>query len=223
MGWQNAGRMLEKLTLYGVSFSRDQLQSLRNHWNNLKHIHISSWQSENAIIAEFIASYGEQLELVYVNNMAEGELNLVAGSCINARFHAFICTEHLLIPTLRILGPRLDNILIICIINGFNKEEWEAAWKLCTSLRVLDTSLLKVEEIRAIMHTPKLYLTEVSISFSRFRDVDDSTKETVMNIITEGTMNLHILRFRGNPSLTASSKLIQKNYLGMSAWCRLAD
>lgn len=63
-------------------------------------------------IADFLASYGGHPDWVYIDVMTEGELNHILTSCRKARFSAYVNYPYTdtLLPTLRILGPRVENI-----------------------------------------------------------------------------------------------------------------
>lgn len=69
---------------------------------------------ENGNVSEVIVSYGDQFDLIKVYGMPEIAFKRVLGACRNARFHADIITDDLLLPTLRILGPRLEKIRFGC-------------------------------------------------------------------------------------------------------------
>lgn len=95
----------------------------------------------------------DQLESVHVYGMSEYRLKYPATKCVNARFHAEIGSDYHLLPTLQILGPRLKEIHLSCEEILIDAGEWEGVWNLCFNLEVLNISYLRVEAIRAIMHT----------------------------------------------------------------------
>jgi len=115
--WNNVGSKLESLRIEQMVNSQDVLKNIRKHCESLKHIdiHMTCYFSEPPLfIAEFIASYGDQLEHVHVHNMTEDQLNLIAGRCRNARFYVYICeNDKLLLSATRILATRLVKISII--------------------------------------------------------------------------------------------------------------
>lgn len=94
----------------------------------------------NGSIAEFISSYGEQLNIALIRKITVTELNMVEEKCLNIQFHVDIPKDELLLlPTLRILGKRLKTINLTCFNIGAIKIDataWAAAsrtliWKCC--------------------------------------------------------------------------------------------
>lgn len=67
---------------FWVLFSEDELKIIRTHCSSLKHIDMGFVLTEDVNVAEFIASYGDQLDYVY--EMTENELNHVVGTSGNA-------------------------------------------------------------------------------------------------------------------------------------------
>lgn len=99
-------------------------------------------------MAEFIASYGYQLDTVQSSNMEESGLELVFEKCRNAGFHVDANTHQLLLPTLGILSPRLEKIQEICGAYNIDWEELTATWNLCSNLSTLIVSNVHVEDMR---------------------------------------------------------------------------
>lgn len=95
--WERIGSELESLVISGVFVSQDNLRRIREHCRNLRRIDMDLQDEE--CYAEFTASYGRQLDFVYVHNMKENQLNRVFEGCRNARFSAFISSNDLLLPT----------------------------------------------------------------------------------------------------------------------------
>ena len=151
--------------------------------------------------------------------MTESQLNLIARSCGNARFHAYSHGIQLLLPTLRCLGPRLDKMRVHCIgtrsENHHEPEELAAAWNLCPNLKELEGNNLNVKIVRAIMATPKDHLKKLSIhtyDFDEEGDDHDSSNKTILNIITEGTKNVETFCFDNDiTSIGIFDKLIGEN------------
>lgn len=67
-----------------------------------------------------MASYADQVDLVYVYQMSENDSNLVSSRCKNAQFYADVFTENFLLSTLTVLSLRLEKITI------FFKDQIEA-------------------------------------------------------------------------------------------------
>lgn len=208
INWDHVGTKLESLTLTGFLHSEDELNRIRMACKGLKHIDIWSLSAlqDTRKISEFIASYGGQLKYIHIYEIKEGELSHLAATCRNARFHAKIFTDHLLQPTLRILGPRLEGLSIRHQPDGMATTEWIHVWNLCPNLRVLRANGLISGEFRAILGMPKLKLKEIRI-FNR-----DLRLERIMNTIAKGTQNVEILEFADyDPPLGAIDKFIDKN------------
>lgn len=206
--WGTIGGKLERLVLARFSCTEDDIKAMREHCINLKHIDLRpvKWWENNGIVADFIASDGDQLESVCVYGMEEIELNKVAEACKNARFPAEVYKQQLPVPPLRILGPRLEKILVRRGAFNTGTAEEAAAWNLCINLRVLEATGFKPQGMRAIMATPKHQLIEI-ILLSSYRNT-----ETIMNIIAEGTKSVETLDVASsNISSSACDKFIDKN------------
>lgn len=182
------------MVLSGFSYSGDELKNIRENCGNLKHIDMGSREEDHENVADFIASYGDLLELVAVRSMAGSQLNRVADACRNARFHAMVFANDLLLQTLRILGPRLEKMICDCDPPDCDFAIWSTSWNLRTNLMVLLVSDVIVGAIRAIMSTPKHQLKEIRI-LSDINEEDVYRKpETVTNIIAKGTKNVQELQ-----------------------------
>jgi len=194
--WEFIGSKLESLTLSRVSITDGELKRMRKHCGNLNHIKIRSNDTESKAIADFIVSYGDQLELVYVDFMPENELNLIAEGCKNARFHTAVFAERLLLPTLRILGPRLEKIYLLLEEKDIDMGEWTTAWNVCPKLENISMiSFLTLEKARAIMDTPKHRLKRLQLKDSPFREEEnmDSKMKEMVDRFSEGTKNIEIV------------------------------
>lgn len=204
--WKSIGSKLERLILAdGVTFSEDGLKRMRKHCHNLKRIELrgSNPVEENGRIPQFISLYGDQFDFAYVGGMTEPELNLVVGACTNAANPAHIDGRDLLLPTLRILGPRLEKVYVNdgALIDA---DEWVAAWSLCSNLKALELSEMRSDEICAIMSTPKQNLKDLRIWHT---EVDE-----IMNKIVEATGNVEFFEFVGGITrLNMFHKFIDKN------------
>lgn len=93
--WEYIGGKLESLVLSRASVSQGELKVMRKHCQKLNHIDIASRIGGNGNTAEFISSYGDQLEIAHVEEMAVSELNNVVGKCSNAGFHVTIEMDEL--------------------------------------------------------------------------------------------------------------------------------
>lgn len=101
---------------------------------------------------------------------------------------------------MRVLGPRLEIIKYGCFEGAIGSREWElsAAWDLCSNLQVLSVTALKLEEARAIMHTPKHRLKEIRIYFtdtSADKGEEEDVAKKILNIFAAGTRNVEIFQF----------------------------
>lgn len=134
----------------------------------------------------------------------------------NAQFHAAAAHMIRFLPTLRILGSRLERVKLdryqdACTID---EDEWAAAGSVCSNLWTLFADLIKVEQIRAIVATPKHQLKEIRIFSLAPRAKIDSNAENIMDIIVEGAKKVEIFHFlciRYDPSLGALDKFIDNN------------
>lgn len=218
--WGNMSGKLESLVLTMIIISEDGLKNIQKQCKNLKYIDIRS-SSEFALhIAEFIASYGKQLDLVCIYDMPEIALKHVFDKCANARFH-LETTWYIHLPSmLRILEPRLEKVKFEHKEEVIDVREWISAWNLCSNLKVLDVTYPTVEMLRSIMATPKYLLKEIRINSIHYGEPEDSEEdpdvETVWNIISKGTKHLEFLEFIdvGIHSI-ALNKLIDKNKSNM--------
>lgn len=216
--WANVGSKLETLIIHSSLLNEDELKRLRKHCNDLKHIDKSCGKcGENSEhITEFDASYGDQLNLIHVSGISEGELRQMFDLCTHARFHADVDKRHLLLPTVRILGPRLEKLKFGFFRREVDAGAWTAAWSLCPMLQVLNARALMLEETRAIMRTPKNHLKEIHICYGEYEDYEDddfySKPEKVMNIIATGTRDVEILFYENFIIFTrVFDKFIDKN------------
>lgn len=99
--WDTVGSRLGNPIFAGVSVSDDGLGRIREHCSNLKHIDMGIQEIGN--IAGFMASYGDQLEFVSVEHMPENELNVVAESRRNVRFHAQVFLDNSMVSAIKLL------------------------------------------------------------------------------------------------------------------------
>jgi len=207
--WKRIGRHLERLTLCGVSVSQHELGKMRHHCSKLKYLVIILRGENNGDVAEFIGSYGDQLDFICIDDKMKGELKVVVENCSKARFHVHFTMGQTMLPTLSVLGPRLEKATLDLSAFAIDTSEWAYHWKICISLKVLTVAHLRVEHIRAIMSTPKYHLKEIRIS-----NGDDSNTKEIMNIIAKGTTNVEIFHYHFNefgPSLSNLDKFIDKN------------
>lgn len=117
----------------------------------------------------------------------------------------------LLLPTHRILGPRLKKIDNLFSVDRLENaaEESAAAWSLCPNLKALLANEVTLEGIRAITATPKHDLKELRIYSIRFNSAAE-----IMGIIEKGTKDVEILHFpyiQDNIPLRAFNNFIRKN------------
>lgn len=108
----------------------------------------------------------------------------------------------------------MEKITFTSEIDEINDGEWAAAWSLCPNLQVLTASGILVEQIRAIMATPKHHLEEIKINhMCNEEDYSDSYTESIMNIITGGTNNIERLQIDCDVpySLGDSDRFINEN------------
>jgi len=218
--WKRIGSNLERLTLCGVEVSQDELNEMREHCNKLKYLSMIMEERENyGDVAEFIASYGDQLDFVCIDDSTIEDLKHVAAKCSKARFHLHL-TEFRkpILPVFSVLGTRMEKATLNLRASSIDTSEWAKSWKLCNSLKVLILQELPVAYIRAIMSTPKYHLKELRISIVPF---GSSTKE-IMDIIAAGTKNVEIIHFHfyeHDPSLSDLDKFIDKNKSTLKSFC----
>lgn len=79
--WESVGSKLESLTISGGLLCDEGLARIRENCNKIKRISIHSVPRANGSIVEFIASYGDQLDFVYIKGMFANDLTRIVGTC----------------------------------------------------------------------------------------------------------------------------------------------
>lgn len=214
--WGGIGKKLERLMISGVSCSEDGLKTMREHCKNLKHVDLRIANAfsveESRNMAEFISSYGDQLDTIHAYDMEVGDLKLVYEKCVNARFHVDVTRDSLSLPALRVLGPRMEKIRIFCEAFDFDREGFTAGWNLCSSLKEFGARKLYVEDISAFMATAKDNLRKISIYPSAYDEYGICNVEEIMNVIAKGTKSVEVLHIEQHIiSLSSFDKFIDKN------------
>lgn len=115
--------------------------------------------------------------------MSESQLEFIAQTCDNARFHARIASGHPVLPAVRILAPRLKKIEFDELGLWINIGECTAAWNLCTNLEVLIAGRLTLEQFSAITNSPKYTLKKLRIHRYFYPEGALPQAEAVMNIL----------------------------------------
>lgn len=81
LDWQKSGREWKSFTVSGCKFSEAELKTIRENRRTIEHIDVDAYPNDNGKVADFLASYGDQLELVDVRQTHESQLNRAVGAC----------------------------------------------------------------------------------------------------------------------------------------------
>jgi len=150
-----------------------------------------TWKQSGGNITESIGTYGDQLELVHVQNMDESELNLIVGKCKNVRLHADISKNN---SAVRILGQRLESVF--CDGPKYGMIVSEYAWNTCSNLKKLILLNVNWADLRPVLATPKENIMLLHINITRiWDDGGDSSVQTIMNLIAQSTKSIEIFHF----------------------------
>jgi len=183
-------RELNMNTSVGNSDVLSRIGKMKLHCPNLKSVSLRGRSSEDSpAITRLLASYGERLEYALLYWLNDDQIRDVATACPNARFrvyggHGFGLSH----SCLNLIGPRLEGVRFDYTENvemdGF-LVEWRKAWNQCVNLRHLDFNPTKVEDVQAIISTPKNHLVSIALTSNDLFEREDVKK--VMADLTNGT------------------------------------
>lgn len=153
MLWEEMTRELECLDVNSIYAGNVNLEDIITHCRKLRHVCISLFKMKerNEEISNLLASYGDQLEYCYVENMSESELRTITNACCNAQFSANVNTCDGLYTTMRVLGSQLSKIRIGFYMNDRDSIDYDAfshAWNECVNIRDLELWGCSVEYAR---------------------------------------------------------------------------
>ena len=157
---------MEKLNVYDVYTSADEIGNIKKHCKNLKSISLEgeAQYGEDAEIAHLLISYESQLEYALINGMSTYYLGEVVKACPNASFHLKHFPSDDPVDSLKLIGSRLKAISIYGC-HSSNWDEWTKAWNECINLQELYNYQCNVMEAKAMFSTPKPHLTVMHLRF----------------------------------------------------------
>jgi len=211
--WEHVGDKLEKLSLRCDSnLSVDHIAIIQKNCRNIRHLDIFGpveWSEE---ISKLLCSYGEKLESAYIYNLGEKELLNVVNSCKNCRFHLRPSHGRTLLPSLRILGHQLDGVHADyrnLDLKGRDYDEFRKAWDGCFNLRQLLVEDFTVEDMKAIMSTPKTHVEALNL---RMWHLEKEAVKEMLDICSRGVTNVKKVAYSGRePAHDAFDMFIEKN------------
>lgn len=115
--WRTVGPSLERLALSVRSSGRHNLNNIRKHCTRLRAISIQGRESLHPCIADFVSSYGEQLEhlsLTYMENRFFAKIGI---ACPKAQFEFEFDDDENLIKVLPYVGNRLVKATVFVFFN----------------------------------------------------------------------------------------------------------
>jgi len=186
-------RSLERLVIHEFYDQRDDdVDKMKLHCPNLKSVSLRGRSSEDSpAITRLLASYGERLEYALLYWLNDDQIRDVATACPNARFrvyggHGFGLSH----SCLNLIGPRLEGVRFDYTENvemdGF-LVEWRKAWNQCVNLRHLDFNPTKVEDVQAIISTPKNHLVSIALTSNDLFEREDVKKVMLLQLFLQLT------------------------------------
>jgi len=178
--WEKVGDKLEKLTLKCVD------RVLVDHLEKI-----------------------QQLKSAYLYGMGENEVRDVANACRNASFHLRPVRDTPILPSLLILEHQLESIHVQYDSEVRDFDEFKKAWDGCVNLRQLHVKGCNVEDMKAVMSTPKIQLQELNLQMWHLKK--RAVKE-VLDICSNACDNIEEITYNGpHLPVDAFDKFLQKS------------
>jgi len=185
----NANSCMESLTIHNFSLPVYQIEKIQESCRLLKRISLLGRGDDRNMarkmaitraITRLISSYGAQLEWAHLRDFPEDQLKLIVEACTNAAFHVDVSRPGALFPALRTVGKQLDVIRVYPTQHEPVTDVLTEAWNNCVNLREVELFLTTVDQLKAIMASPKPNLKVLSLKLDMRADI--GTAKDVMDI-----------------------------------------
>jgi len=181
--WEKVGDKLEKLTLKCVDrVLVDHLEKIQKHCKNLRHVDVFGTVHSAAQISKLLC---------------------------NASFHLRPVRDTPILPSLLILEHQLESIHVQYDSEVRDFDEFKKAWDGCVNLRQLHVKGCNVEDMKAVMSTPKIQLQELNLQMWHLKK--RAVKE-VLDICSNACDNIEEITYNGpHLPVDAFDKFLQKS------------
>jgi len=198
--WCTAGPSIEVLTLNCGYQSKDALDiaSIKKFCRKVRRLRIRIERGREEELAGLYASYGAQLEFVYVFDMPSLELEHVKSSCPKAHFDAEVRQDAFLLTTVRVLASQLVSLTYHSESRGYrisNLTALASAFNSCSELRDLDLKYCSLKLAEAICTKPKPNIDTFIIGTVSNMPKREQTQ--MVELFRKGTGPLSFFGFRG--------------------------
>jgi len=202
--WEKLGGNLKVLTLDCIdTFPPCTLQNIGKYCRNIRHLFVYGFVHDRSPVVDLLCSYGKQLKTAYLSYMCEGDILKVVRACVNCRFDVQFYGSTPIYPALRILGNRLESVVLRDTSQLKGTAGMRTAWNECTKLRRLSIMVSCPEDLKAIMGNSKTKIEVLNINLA---STEKQQVKNILKVCSKGCSNIQQLIYTG-PELDGDALL----------------